>query len=220
MKKQLKEDRASERKIHSKTAKKEFKPEDGTIVFLSFSMACAAVILLLIVQGTYSLHHVLSFTNSPIEWALYTVVPLIGLLLYGVILTKIISSKHIDDINKGYQHLSIRRMVGFMFWAALFEELLFRGLIQTGLLLFLKHEWLAILVTALLFVVFHVQYFKKPLMLLNITIPALVYGWVYAETGNILVPFIIHFLSNLLITLLFKYDWIKSNKQESGEIVQ
>ncbi|WP_410770419.1 CPBP family intramembrane glutamic endopeptidase [Fontibacillus sp. BL9] len=195
---------------HSGQSKKrESKLEEAIAVFFSFSLVCAAVIMLLIVQGAYSQQNILSFRKSPLEWTLYTVIPLTGILLLGVILVKRLSSKHIDDANKNYQHLSLMKIVGFMFSAALFEELLFRGLIQNGLLLLLKKEWLAIPATALLFLAFHVQYYKKPLMLLNITVPALVFGWVYAETGNILVPFVIHFLSNLLMTLFFKYDWLK-----------
>ncbi|GIP51360.1 CPBP family intramembrane glutamic endopeptidase [Paenibacillus vini] len=203
MKETLKKDQTGQ------SNRRESKPEEAIAVFFSFSLVCAAVIMLLVVQGTYSLPDILSFKKSPLEWALYTLIPLTGILLLGVILTKRLSSEHIDDANKNYQHLSLMKIVLFMFSAALFEELLFRGLIQNGLLLFLKKEWLAILATALLFLAFHVQYYKKPLMLLNITVPALVFGWVYAETDNILVPFFIHFLSNLLMTLFFKYNWIR-----------
>lgn len=55
----------------------------------------------------------------------------------------------------------------------------------------------------------HVQYYTKPLMLLNITIPSLVFGWVHVQTHNLLVPLLVHFVMNLGITLLFKYKVIQ-----------
>lgn len=61
----------------------------------------------------------------------------------------------------------------------------------------------------MLFVGMHVQYYSKPLMLLNITIPSLVFGWIYVQTHNLLVPILVHFLMNLGITLLFKYKVIQ-----------
>ncbi|MEQ6353290.1 CPBP family glutamic-type intramembrane protease [Lysinibacillus sp. M3] len=45
-------------------------------------------------------------------------------------------------------------------------------------------------------------------MLINIAIPSLIFGWIYFETNNILAPFLVHFLMNLGMTLLFKYNLI------------
>ena len=95
-----------------------------------------------------------------------------------------------------------------MFIAVLFEETLFRGIIQNLLLIFTGHQWVAILSTALWFIDFHIQYFKKPIMLLNIFIPSLVFGWIYFKTNNILVPIFVHFILNFGMTILFKYKLI------------
>ncbi|UUH71027.1 CPBP family intramembrane glutamic endopeptidase [Bacillus subtilis] len=92
-----------------------------------------------------------------------------------------------------------------MFLGALFEELLFRGIIQTLLFIFTENQWIAILITTVCFLALHTQYFKKPIMLINISVPSLTFGWIYFETNNIVVPFIVHFLMNFIITLLFKY---------------
>ncbi|MCU4788231.1 CPBP family glutamic-type intramembrane protease [Bacillus cereus] len=59
-----------------------------------------------------------------------------------------------------------------------------------------------------MFIGIHIQYFKKPIMLINIIVPSLTFGWIYFETNNIIVPFLVHFLMNLGITLLFKYNLI------------
>ncbi|MDD1501642.1 CPBP family intramembrane metalloprotease [Lysinibacillus sp. CNPSo 3705] len=93
-----------------------------------------------------------------------------------------------------------------MFIGALFEEVLFRGIIQNLLLVFLEHHWTAIIITTFLFIGMHIQYFKKPIMLINITVPSLIFGWIYCQTN---VPFLVHFLLNIGMTLLFKYNLIK-----------
>ncbi|WP_349294150.1 CPBP family intramembrane glutamic endopeptidase [Lysinibacillus sp. Bpr_S20] len=67
---------------------------------------------------------------------------------------------------------------------------------------------MAIIITTLLFLGMHTQYFKKPIMLINITIPSVIFGWIYFDTNNILVPFLVHFLMNIGMTLLFKYNLI------------
>ena len=101
-----------------------------------------------------------------------------------------------------------------MFLGALFEEILFRGIIQNLLFELTEYQWAANILTTILFVGIHTQYFKKPLMLINITVPCLIFGWVYLETSNILVPFFVHFLMNLGMTLLFKYNLIRVKETE------
>ncbi|MEQ6353287.1 CPBP family glutamic-type intramembrane protease [Lysinibacillus sp. M3] len=64
-----------------------------------------------------------------------------------------------------------------MFIAALFEGLLFRGIIQNLLLLFIEHQWITIIITTLLFLGIHTPYFKKPIILFNIAVPCLTFGW-------------------------------------------
>ncbi|MFC9539892.1 CPBP family intramembrane glutamic endopeptidase [Lysinibacillus sp. NPDC056959] len=84
----------------------------------------------------------------------------------------------------------------------------FRGIVQNSLLLFIDQQWITIIITTLLFLGMHTQYFKKPIMLINIAVPSLTFGWIYFETNNILAPFLVHFLMNLGMTLLFKYNLI------------
>ncbi|WP_233190797.1 CPBP family intramembrane glutamic endopeptidase [Sporosarcina sp. P19] len=136
----------------------------------------------------------------------------IALLLFGVVLTFIIPSNYIDDMNKTYQDGTLSSLIIFMFLVALFEELLFRGIIQNLFFVYTGHQWVAILSTTVLFLVFHIQYYKKPMMLLNITIPSLVFGWVYFKTNNLLVPVFVHSIMNLGTTIMFKYKLISFKK--------
>lgn len=196
------------RKKERYAAYKRQTPKDAIFVFSSFTFVCVAIIFTLIVYDVFTIENFLSF-NQPFTIVLNVVLASIGLLLFGVILTLYIPSKYIDETNKSYQDYSLLNIVAFMFIGALFEEILFRGIIQNLLLVFLEHQWTAIIITTLLFLGMHTQYFKKTIMLINITVPSLIFGWIYFETNNFLVPFLVHFFMNIGMTLLFKYNLIR-----------
>ncbi|PIC82855.1 CPBP family intramembrane glutamic endopeptidase [Sporosarcina sp. P1] len=195
----------SEKNTHSS------KTKDMNFVFCSFTFICFAIIFALVVYDVLTIQNLLSF-DRPMESIMILGVSSIALLLFGVVLTLTIPSNYIDDNNHTYQEDSLPRIFTFMFIAALFEETLFRGIIQNVLFLFISHEWMAILLTTGLFLVFHIQYFKKPIMLLNISIPSLVFGWIYFKTNNLLVPIFVHFIMNIGMTMLFKYKLIRFKK--------
>ncbi|MCR8993972.1 CPBP family intramembrane metalloprotease [Brevibacillus sp. 7WMA2] len=198
-------------KDKTKKTKKDFNPKDAVFVFSSFTFICVAIIFILIVYDVLTIHNFLSF-EKPIRMIMHICSASFALLLFGVILTLYIPSKYIDDTNKSYQNYSLLPIFVFMLLGALFEELLFRGIIQNLLFIFIESQWIAIIATTLFFLGFHNQYFKKPIMLINISIPSFTFGWLYFETNNILVPFVVHFLMNLGITLLFKYNLIRVKK--------
>ena len=176
--------------------------------YIGLNLLCSAILFFMVLEGYLAFTAVLAFHEaSKIIMVIFLVS--IVLTLYGILLTYLTSEKHIDEMNKGYQDSSVLEIVSFMLLAALFEELLFRGIIQNVLFIIVDHRWLAILLTSFLFVAFHVQYYKKPLMLLNITVPSLVFGWCYFYTDNLLVPIIVHFILNVSMTLLFKFNKIK-----------
>lgn len=195
----------------TKKTKKDFNPKDAVFVFSSFTFICVAIIFILIVYDVLTIHNFLSF-EKPIRMIMHICSASFALLLFGVIVTLYIPSKYIDDTNKIYQNYSLLPIFVFMLLGALFEELLFRGIIQNLLFIFIENQWIAIIATTLFFLGFHIQYFKKPIMLINISIPSFTFGWLYFETNNILVPFVVHFLMNLGITLLFKYNLIRVKK--------
>jgi len=197
-----------EAKIAPRSATKEFKPKDAVLVFSVFSLVCLAAIFGFIVKDLFTIQHFLSFAN-PIYMLLLTIFASIGLLFVGALLTYLVPSKYIDNTNQEMPNYSITVTCSLMFAGALFEELLFRGIIQNLIYLFTDSRWIAIIAATLLFVCFHVRYFKKPVMLLNITLPGLVFGWVYYETSNLLVPLMVHFATNVMMTLLLKYNVLR-----------
>ncbi|MBD3109303.1 CPBP family intramembrane metalloprotease [Bacillus sp. AGMB 02131] len=198
-------------KEKQKNTEKDFNPKDAILVFTLFTFFCAAIIFALLVYDVLTIQDFISF-DEPAKMVMNIVIPLIGLLLFGIFLTIGIPSKYIDDTNKSFQNMSLSTIFVFLFIGAIFEELFFRGIIQNSIYIFTGNQWIAIITATLLFVAFHVRYFKKPIMLINITLPGLVFGWIYFETKNLLVPFLVHFLVNLGITLLLKYNVIRMRK--------
>jgi membrane protease YdiL (CAAX protease family) len=193
---------------HSKIEKEELNLKDAVFVFASFTLMGIAAITLLIIFDVLTLDQFLSFHN-PATLITMTVTTTIGLILFGILLTILIPSHYIDNQNKRYQTSSISALLSLFLFGALFEELFFRGILQNLLLLYIEESWVGIFITSLLFLALHVQYFKKPLMLFNILLPSLAFGWVYVKTNNILAPIIAHFFLNFVITILFKYRILK-----------
>ncbi|MDQ0232390.1 CPBP family intramembrane glutamic endopeptidase [Metabacillus malikii] len=191
-----------------KTTHKEFKLKDVLIGNLSLIVICLSVILVLVNQNVITIDEIFLKMNL-LESACWVAIPSVFLLLFGAVLTKFIPAIYIDDTNKSYQYLPTGVLVIFMFFSALFEELLFRGVIQNLMDLGFQHDWLAIILTTMLFLAFHIQYYTKPIMLLNIMIPSLMFGWIYSATHNLLIPFIVHFILNVGTTLLFKYKILR-----------
>lgn len=194
-------------KNRSENSKQDLKNKDMIIVFSSFSLVCFAVFSVLLVYDVLTIQSLLSF-DKPIESIIIAGISAVALLVFGVVLNYMIPSNYIDDMNKTYQDDSLSVIFILMFIAALFEEMLFRGIIQNLLYIVTDHQWAAILSTSLLFLLFHIQYYKKPIMLFNILIPSLIFGWIYVKTSNLLVPVFVHFIMNVGMTILFKYKII------------
>ena len=80
---------------------------------------------------------------------------------------------------------------------AIFEELLFRGVILQGLRKNFS-DWLAILLSAVMFTLMHgsLQQFVYPLIL------GLILGWIVVRGGSLILSIIVHFVSNFTVVLL------------------
>jgi|GEM_PF-2090965 len=104
---------------------KKFNPKDAMLVFSMFAIVSGVVLFALIVNDVLTIQQLLSF-DEPYAIIMYTVFSVIGLTLFGVLLTLCTPAKHVDDTNQTYQDLSVSTIVGFMLVGALFEELLFK----------------------------------------------------------------------------------------------
>ena len=83
------------------------------------------------------------------------------------------------------------------------EELIFRGILQNKFHLIFKNIHVAILVTAILFSGFHMQFFGfVPRLFLGI-----LFGYIYYWSGNIWYPILGHFINNgFTLTLIYLYQ--------------
>jgi membrane protease YdiL (CAAX protease family) len=86
---------------------------------------------------------------------------------------------------------------------AIGEELIFRGILQNKFHLFFKNIHVAILVTAILFSGFHMQFFGfVPRLFLG-----LLFGYIYYWSGNIWYPILGHFVNNgFTLILIYLYQ--------------
>ncbi|WLR54547.1 CPBP family intramembrane metalloprotease [Mesobacillus subterraneus] len=192
----------------TKSPKEEFSMSKAIPIFAILSLTCGVLLFVFIKSGLMSIEDSFSFAN-PFKLLVSSLIASIGLIVFGVVLTLITPTKFVDDTNKTYQNEPLFNIIIFMFLAVLFEEFLFRGIIQGYIFHTFNNYWAAIIGTTVLFTVYHFQYFKKPLMLFNLVVPAFVFCWIYFYSSNLLVPIATHFLMNVGMTLLFKYNLIK-----------
>jgi membrane protease YdiL (CAAX protease family) len=84
--------------------------------------------------------------------------------------------------------VSLLIVVSAVVIAPLFEELLFRGCLQTALSHSLKSRWAGVIIAAAAFAFVHeAGWMMPPLMLMGICL-----GYVYERTGNLWAPILIH----------------------------
>lgn len=88
-------------------------------------------------------------------------------------------------------------ILGISILAPIAEELLFRGIIQ-GELRKAMPEWLAIIIQAIVFALFHMQ----PVQITYVLIPGLLLGIAYAWSKSLWVPILMHILFNFLGSVL------------------
>jgi len=83
------------------------------------------------------------------------------------------------------------------------EELIFRGILQNKLHIYFKNIHVAIIVTAILFSGFHLQFFGfVPRLFLGI-----LFGYIYYWSGNLWYPILGHFINNgFTLILIYLYQ--------------
>jgi membrane protease YdiL (CAAX protease family) len=94
------------------------------------------------------------------------------------------------------------------FFPALFEEILFRGTLQTLLVRWWKKPLLAIIVASLLFSLIHMSVF----LFISRVVLGFVLGLMYERSKNLWVNIIAHFLNNTVAVI--QLFWISTHKQK------
>ena len=82
------------------------------------------------------------------------------------------------------------------------EEIGFRGILLAGLLKSRCRPWLAILITAIVFALFHMSLVK----IISTIGMGIIFGWLYWRTGSIIPGIIIHIVNNSLCVVFAFID--------------
>jgi hypothetical protein len=90
-----------------------------------------------------------------------------------------------------------------LFFVCLAEEVFFRGVIQKTLMRLSFPYWIPLLITSVLFGIFH---FQGGMMYMALAaVAGLFYGYTYYKTGRILCAMLVHFGLNLCHFIFFSY---------------
>ena len=123
---------------------------------------------------------------------------------------------HLETQFNGLSH-NLLGAFSISILAPLLEEVLFRGAIQGYLMRHFKKPWVAIIISALIFGIYHMN----PVQVVYATHLGIVLGWIYYRTGNLLSVIVGHILNNSMATfsMLFLSDAMDSDVAVSDGII-
>lgn len=144
------------------------------------------------------------------DWRILTVgvTAGIGIVLLDLVLMKVLPASFYDDggINQRiFQSISIPHIIILSFAVAVCEELLFRGVIQTN-----TNIWIA----SLIFAFVHYRYLFNLFLFSSVTLLSFFIGFLYDQTGNLLVTIVAHFMIDSLLGI-YMNTYRKQRKIES-----
>ncbi len=144
------------------------------------------------------------------DWRILTIGVTAGfaIVLLDFVLMKVLPESFYDDggINlRIFQSISIPHIIILSFAVAMCEELLFRGVIQTN-----TNIWIASLVFAFV----HYRYLFNLFLFCNVTLLSFFIGFLYDQTGNLVVTITVHFMIDCLLGI-YMNTYRKQRKIES-----
>jgi len=132
------------------------------------------------------------------EIFLYGVITGVVLVIIEIIIDNIVPKQWLDDggINeKVFKNQSTSNIFIIALVVAISEEFLFRGVIQVSF---------GYIFASSLFVIVHLRYLKKPVLLIFIIITSFLIGYLFELTGNLFVTIAFHFIVDFLLGLYIK----------------
>lgn len=118
---------------------------------------------------------------------------------------------HVDSLGGLVVNLLIIAL-----FAAIGEELLFRGVLLKILLGGMKNIHLAVIISAVIFSAFHGQFYG----FIPRAILGLLFGYIYVWSGSLWIPILLHLLFNsvsVIVAYLYEIGEITTNYEEFGE---
>lgn len=159
---------------------------------------------LIFLRRGYSLSFFFTLNNLLGIWIEGSFVALLGIGLQGGA-WKIFSLDAFDDggINRLLLRLPMGTLIPMFLFGGFSEELLVRGVLQTGIVSLMGSIG-GVLLTSLIFTVMHIRYLKKPVLMIGVFIISIVLGSLYVLTGTLWASVWAHFLYNSGAALLAK----------------
>lgn len=154
-------------------------------------------------QG-YTLQDFFAGHNLGGIWLLGTIVALFGIGVQCVA-WKIFSVDAFDDggVNRLLLELPAWTLLPMFMIGAFSEELLVRGVVQTGIGAFLGPVQ-GVLLTSFLFTAMHLRYLKKPVLMGGVFLISLILCSLYGYTGTLWATVYAHFLYNFGAAIVAK----------------
>ncbi len=145
-----------------------------------------------------------AWDNTGGIWLLGSAAALLGMGLQ-FLAWKIFSIEAFDDggVNRLLLELPAKFLFPMFLIGAFSEELLVRGVVQTGLGKFFGPLY-GILFTSILFTGMHLRYLKKPVLMCGVFVVSLLLCSLYGFTGTLWATVYAHFLYNFGAALLAK----------------
>ncbi|MCQ6273844.1 CPBP family intramembrane metalloprotease [Bacillus sp. V3B] len=134
----------------------------------------------------------------------------IAVVILDLVLMKILPAKYYDDggLNERmFQKRSLFEIAMIAAVVSIGEEILFRGVIQTHL---------GLILSSLIFAFVHYRYLFNWFLFVNITGLSFFIGYIYLQTGNVLVTIFMHFLIDFLLGCIIKFKFAKKHKEQEG----
>jgi len=131
-------------------------------------------------------------------------------VLVDLIFMNLLPEKYYDDggLNERiFQKRPFHQIAVISAAVAIGEEILFRGVIQTHF---------GLIASSLLFAIVHYRYLFNWFLFVNIIALSFLIGFIYFQTGNLLVTIIMHFLVDFLSGCIIRYKYIKKHKEQEG----
>lgn len=152
----------------------------------------------------YSLQDFFSWDNATGIWFFGTLVALIGIGVQFVA-WRIFPIEAFDDggVNRLLLELPVQALLPMFIIGAFSEEVLVRGVVQSGIGAYLGPIY-GVLLTSILFTGMHLRYLKKPVLMSGVFMISLVLCSLYSFTGTLWATVYAHFLYNFGTAILAK----------------
>lgn len=165
----------------------------------------------------YNLQDFFAGDNLVGIWLLGTFVALFGIAVQ-FIAWKIFTVDAFDDggVNRLLLELPAKTLFSMFMIGAFSEELLVRGVVQTGIGAYLGPVQ-GVLVTSILFTAMHIRYLKKPVLMSGVFLLSLILCALYSYTSTLWATVYTHFLYNFGAAILAKKYYLPliSDSKES-----